>query len=77
MKPWVDYHESEQARMRANPQYALACLKEALKCFDEGEPEVGASMMRDVIGSGVRFSVMRPRVRNHRRRESAGELVEA
>ena len=31
-------------------KYALACLKEALKCFDEGEPEVGASMMRPCNG---------------------------
>lgn len=72
-----DYHEDLREELRSDPEYAKVFFREAQRAFREGEPEVGASMMTDLIAAGVRFSVMRPRVRNHRRREASRELVEA
>lgn len=72
-----DYHEDLREELRSDPEYAKVFFREAQRAFREGEPEVGASMMTDLIAAGVRFSVMRPRVRKHRRREASRELVEA
>ena len=58
--------------LRSDPEYAKVYFREAQRAFREGEPEVGASMMTDLIAAGVRFSVLRPR-----HKEAAQELVEA
>ena len=76
MKPSTEFHAEERAYLRSHPSYALLYIREALKAIDEGETEVGAAMMRDVMASGVRFRVEKPRVRNARRGASR-ELVEA
>lgn len=67
-----DYHEDLREELRSDPEYAKVYFREAQRAFREGEPEVGASMMTDLIAAGVRFSVLRPR-----HKEAAQELVEA
>jgi hypothetical protein len=77
MNPSIDFHEEERTYLRDHPSYALLYLREALKAIDEGETEVGTAMMRDVIASGVRFRVEKPRAHNPIRRASKREIVKA
>ena len=67
-----DYHEDLREELCSDPSYARIFFREAQRAFREGEPEVGASMMTDLLAAGFRFSVLRPRAGAPRE-----ELVEA
>lgn len=51
----VDSGETVQARIKADPEFAEALLREATDMFLNGEAEVARLLLRDVVNATVGF----------------------
>lgn len=51
-----DFKESVQARVRRDPAFRKALLREAIESFLSGDVETGKTVLRDFINSTVGFT---------------------
>ena len=50
-----DFKETVQARVRSDPEFRRALLKESVDCLLEGEIDIGKSLLRDYINATMGF----------------------
>ena len=53
-----DFKETVQARVRKDPEFRRALLKESLDSLLEGEMDVGKSLLRDYINATIGFEAL-------------------
>lgn len=50
-----DFKETVQARVRSDPEFRRALLKESVDCLLEGDVDTGKAVLRDYINATVGF----------------------
>ncbi len=51
-----DFKQTVQARVRRDPAFRKALLREGVECFLSGDVETGKSVLRDYINSTIGFA---------------------
>ena len=53
-----DFKENVQARVRSDPEFRRALLKESLDSLLDGEMDVGKALLRDYINATIGFEAL-------------------
>ena len=53
-----DFKETVQARVRSDPEFRRALLKESVDCLLEGDVDTGKSLLRDYINATIGFEAL-------------------